>query len=198
MNDVVLAAAMIITYPVALVTMMKSHYVYEKHPNVITALFFPTKETVWEHTKLFFLPNILILFILNLIFRESYPNFQSVAGIVTITMSILPVILYPIMAKICDIKKEYEIYYSIGLTMVILLIGYIGMYLMALSDYPFYRYENATIIAVLTMLLIHAITTYFLSLITISSENQQIILKSPINFPTHYALYYEHQVNYIG
>ncbi len=35
------------------------------------------------------------------------------------------------------------------------------MYLMALSDYPFYRYENATIIAVLTMLLIHAITTYF-------------------------------------
>ncbi len=106
MNDVVLAAAMIITYPVALVTMMKSHYVYEKHPNVITALFFPTKETVWEHTKLFFLPNILILFILNLIFRESYPNFQSVAGIVTITMSILPVILYPIMAKICDIKKR--------------------------------------------------------------------------------------------
>ena len=74
-----------------------SHFIYEIFPNVMTSIFFPVNESIFEHMKLFYTPYLidtLLLFLFFLKLPLVYHNFLLSGIVSAIFSSILYLIIY--------------------------------------------------------------------------------------------------------
>lgn len=93
-----------------------SHFMYDFLPNNLTAVFFPTNESIFEHLKMAFTTYIIVLIIDYIILKlkkEKFDNLVISVFISAITTVILLAIIYPI------------IFNAIGENMFITLIVYL-------------------------------------------------------------------------
>ena len=79
-----------------LITGTLSHFVYEwSGSNHLLGLFFPVRESTWEHMKLVFFPMLLYSLFMNHKLKDRYPCIRCtlMSGIITGTF-LIPVIFY--------------------------------------------------------------------------------------------------------
>lgn len=80
-----------------------SHFMYDLFPNNLTAVFFPTNESIFEHLKMSFTTYIIVLIIDYIILKlkkETYPNLIISVFISAISTVLLLGIIYPIIFNI--------------------------------------------------------------------------------------------------
>ncbi len=161
MNNMLLAMTLLVSYPVTMLFIVQSYYVYERHTNLVTAMFFPAGNNSWEFAKLFFLPCMMMFYIIHLAIGDSFVNFQAVSGFAVVAMSILPNLVYPVLKRIFTITKKNKMTIQMMMTAVILAAGFIVTYFYTISSFNYSEYEIIARIVVLGVMLIHIATTYF-------------------------------------
>lgn len=108
-----------------------THFVYDKFPNDLTALFFPVNESIWEHMKMLFTTFILFhtLELIYLYYKKIDTNNYLLGMFISALISIP---IYLIM--------YLPIYYTIGENMIITFI--ILFTTIAIVEYIYYKIIN--------------------------------------------------------
>lgn len=70
------------------------HFLFDLIPGLLTAVFCPVNESVWEHAKLFFLPALIWYIIMYAIAGKGYPNFIFSHAVMLIGMPTAAILLH--------------------------------------------------------------------------------------------------------
>ena len=134
-----------------------SHFIYEILPNVVTSIFFPVNESIWEHLKLFFTPFMIDIFILRLFFQKSsivYHNFL-LSGIVS---SIFSCILYLIIYLPMYFLNKTSLVFDISLLIIVIFISQpLLLYILKKDEI---KYNNFVLIPIIIIYIIFGYLTY--------------------------------------
>lgn len=108
-----------------------AHGIYESYPSIFTALFFPINESVWEHSKLYFAPILLIFMLDYAICGHKFKNFVSSAALALVYM---PILSFSIFQCYFMIAGGYVHTIIICISCAILIIGFLVSYFMSIKE----------------------------------------------------------------
>jgi len=135
------------------------HFIYDLFPNVISSIFFPVNESIWEHMKLLF-TSIILYGIIDYILlkRNNYDttNFRSQLFFTAfISIPIYLIIYLPIYNLIGE-----NLFVSIFLMLIVYIIITYLSYKMLLSD-EFKLLNKLSVYLIIIMYFIFTYLTYF-------------------------------------
>lgn len=134
-----------------------SHFIYEILPNVLTSIFFPVNESIWEHIKLFFTPFMIDILILRLFFQKSnivYHNFL-LSGIVS---AIFSCILYLIIYLPIYFLNKDSLFLDISLLIVVIFISQLVLLYILKKDEI--KCNNFVLILIISIYIMFGYFTY--------------------------------------
>ena len=136
-----------------------SHFIYDWFPNVVSSIFFPVNESIWEHMKILF-TTILIYGIIDYILLKKnniyFNNFKAQLFFTAfISIPIYLIFFLPIYNLIGE-----NLFVSISLMLVVyIIISYIS-YKMLLAD-DFVILNNISVYLIIIMYFVFTYLTYF-------------------------------------
>ena len=73
-----------------------THSIYEKYPNLLTKLFFPYNESIWEHNKMIIMAYFIFMFLESFIFKKINLNYICSAIICSLLVILIfsPIYFY--------------------------------------------------------------------------------------------------------
>lgn len=136
-----------------------SHFIYDWFPNVITSIFFPVNESIWEHMKMLFTTIIMYGIIDYILLKKNniyINNFKAQLFFTAfISIPIYLIFFLPIYSIIGE-----NVFVSISLMLVVyIIISYIS-YKMLLSD-DFVILNKISVYLIIIMYFIFTYLTYF-------------------------------------
>lgn len=148
----------IITTLLAFLLCFPFHFVYDKFPNFLTSVFFPTNESIWEHMKLLFgsliisgiIEKIILIKLKEDTTNICFSNFIS-------AISSIPIFLIIFLPIYNTIGENFKITILIML-ITIIISKYISYKISNKKDLHF---ENKTIILVIITYILFEILTYY-------------------------------------
>ena len=152
-----------------------SHFVYDLFPNVISSIFFPVNESIWEHMKILFTSTILYGIVDYILLKKNNINFNNFKSQLFFTAFIsIPVYLI-VFLPIYNLIGE-NLFVSIFLLLVVYsFISYLSYKTLLSEDF---RLMN--MISVYLIIIMYFIFTYL------------------TYFPTHSYLFYDTNENKYG
>ncbi|MEX1378319.1 MAG: DUF6512 family protein [Eubacteriales bacterium] len=143
----------------AMFLVMKAHYVYDNYPQLITSLFFPVNESIWEHTKLFVLPVMAVFLLVYALYGRKFKNYIPSTFLSLIYMPLISCISFGIYLMIA---KEHHPSSGIIFSCAVLAIGFIVSYIMSIKEKLISRKSSMSIISmVVVFIAIMAFFTYY-------------------------------------
>lgn len=136
-----------------------SHFVYDLFPNVVSSIFFPVNESIWEHMKILFTTIIMYGVIDYILLRKNNIHFNNFNAQLFFTAFISIPIYLILFLPIYSIIGE-NVFVSISLMLIVyIIISYIS-YKMLLSD-DFVILNNISVYLIIIMYFIFTYLTYF-------------------------------------
>ena len=113
-----------------------SHFIYDLFPNVISSIFFPVNESIWEHMKLLVTPVLIFSVFEYIIYKRKNINFNNFLLSYSISM-ILGIVIYLIIYLPINYIFGHMIIVAISLLfLVIIIIELVSYYIM--NSYGYY------------------------------------------------------------
>ena len=136
-----------------------SHFVFDLFPNVLSSIFFPVNESIWEHMKILFTSTLLYGIIDFILLKKNnikYNNFRfQLFFTAFISIPIYLIVFLPIYSFIGE-----NLFISIFLMFIIyVIISYLS-YKILLSD-EFKIMNNISVYLIIIMYFIFTYLTYF-------------------------------------
>lgn len=136
-----------------------AHFFYELFPNVISSIFFPVNESIWEHMKMLFTSIILYGIVDYILLKKNNIYFNNFKAQLFFTAFISIPIYLILFLPIYNMIGE-NMFVSISLMLVVyIIISYIS-YKMLLSD-EFVILNNFSVYLIIIMYFIFTYLTYF-------------------------------------
>lgn len=158
-NKKKLAVIHFIAMAASLGVVMCAHYVYDIWPNLFTSLLFPVNESIWEHSKLFVLPVLLVYLIVYLIIGKKFKNYMLAAGLSTLCMPIAMIIIFQIYLLISPVHHDIS---GIIASTLILVGAFIFTYRLTIKNKKIDKKVTYIVFAsVVLYLMIMALFTYY-------------------------------------
>ncbi len=152
------------------------HFMYEWIPNIITSLFFPVNESIWEHMKLLFIPYVFYLIIEYFILHKKENNFY----IQLFFVPIIGILIYlTIFLPIYNIIGE-NMFVSLTILFITIVIEEFISY--KLATYEEIKYQGVIgIVGVFPIFNIFVYLTYFPNKTYLFYDTVKHIYGIPIN-----------------
>ena len=132
-----------------------SHFIYSWFPNIITSLFFPVNESIWEHMKMLY-TTFLIYGIIEYFIMKKFNILHNNFLLATFTKSIVSIPIYLIIfLPLYNIFGE-NMFISISVMLLtIILVNLIGYKILQLDEF---KYQQK--VSVLFIIIVYIITGY--------------------------------------
>ena len=136
-----------------------AHFVYDFFPNVLSSIFFPVNESIWEHMKILFTSIIIYGIIDYILLKKNNIYFNNFKAQLFFTAFISIPIYLIIFLPIYNLIGE-NLFVSISIMFIVyVIISYIS-YKMLLSD-DFKLLNNISVYLIIIMYFIFTYLTYF-------------------------------------
>ena len=146
---------MVLSLPVV----MGAHYVYDIWPNFFTSLLFPVNESVWEHTKLFVLPIMLIYLIVYFIIGRKFKNYYPATGLSLLHMPFEAVVIYYFYLLISEVHHDMS---GIIVSALILIVAFVFSYRRTIRKKEMTTKRGIVIYSIVVVyLILMAVFTYY-------------------------------------
>jgi len=132
-----------------------SHFIYSWFPNIITSLFFPVNESIWEHMKMLY-TTFLIYGIIEYFIMKKFNIIHNNFLLATFTKSIVSIPIYLIIfLPLYNIFGE-NMFISISVMLLtIILVNLIGYKILLLDEF---KYQQE--VSVLFIIIVYIIMGY--------------------------------------
>ena len=136
-----------------------AHFVYDLFPNVISSIFFPVNESIWEHMKILFTSIILYGIIDYILLKKNNIRFNNFKSQLFFTTFISIPIYLIIYLPLYNLFGE-NLFISISLMFIVyIIIAYLS-YKMLISD-DFSLLNMISVYLIIVMYFIFTYLTYF-------------------------------------
>ena len=148
------------------------HFIYTLFPSILTSIFFPINESIWEHMKIIYTSILLSTIIEYFIYKKKSIKTNNLLISIPIT-SIICIIIYLIINYLISLIFPHKLLISITLLLIIYIIAELISY--KLLNMKEIKYQK--IIGIILIILSYLIFTY----LTYNPPHNNLFIDSQTN-----------------